>query len=130
MLTTHTQVPVVAQTCSWGEEEGGDIRTDCNKDLPRWLRIFFRRSKSSRILESSTVDVAWRREGTGHEQGIGRDGGVAARNIEEKGGDANLEGVALLPVALPVQEVSGDLGEKGREGAMGGEGCKKTTMAQ
>jgi len=69
VLTTHTQVPVVAQTCSWGEEEGGGIRTDCNKDIPRWLRIFFRRSKSSRILESSTVDVAWRREGTGHEQG-------------------------------------------------------------
>ena len=44
-------------------------------------------------------------------RGIGRDGGVAARNIEEKGGDANLEGVALLPVALSVQEVSGDLRE-------------------
>ena len=68
--------------------------------------------------------------GQGMSRGIGRDGGVAARNIEEKGGDANLEGVALLPVTLPVQEVSGDLVEKGSKGAMGGESCKKTTTAQ
>jgi hypothetical protein len=57
VLTTHTQVPVVAETCSCDEEgwrEGGDA----SASSPRWLRIFFRRSRSSRILESRTVEVA------------------------------------------------------------------------
>ncbi len=83
VLTAHTQVPVVAETLAQGER-GGQRGEEGRRVSPRWLRIFFRRSKSSRILESSTVDVACSTPG---EKG----GGGRFQAVMNRGGAATLK---------------------------------------
>ncbi len=125
MLTTDTQVPVVAQTCSRLEckgrkvgkgGEGGEGRKRGESKGARAHRGGCGSSSGGPNHHGSWNQELWRWPAGGGVREVQTGGFNAASGKEAKVRvgewlmwEEDLQGVALLPVALSVQEVSGDL---------------------